>query len=54
MPFVSKAQMRWAFATKQKFAKDWAAMTNEKAIPERVHPHTTQFFHPRHKAKVVK
>ena len=33
MPFVSKAQQRWAFATKQPFAKDWAAMTDESKLP---------------------
>jgi hypothetical protein len=27
MPFKSKAQQRWAFATKQPFAEEWAAMT---------------------------
>jgi len=27
MPFVSRAQERWAFATRQPFAKQWAAMT---------------------------
>jgi len=34
MPFRSKAQMRWAYATKQPFADEWAAMTNNpKALP---------------------
>lgn len=34
MPFRSKAQMRWAFATKQKFAKGWARKTaNPKRLP---------------------
>lgn len=36
MPFVSKAQERWAFATHQPFAKNWAAMTEGSNIPERV------------------
>jgi hypothetical protein len=53
MPFQSKAQMRWAFATRQPFAKEWADMTDETKLPERVRPHTTSFFHPRHQAKVV-
>ena len=35
MPFVSKAQERWAFATGQKFAKTWADMTNQAGLPER-------------------
>ncbi len=35
MPFKSKVQQKWAFATHQPFAKDWAAVTNEKALPER-------------------
>lgn len=54
MPFKSKAQQRWAFATRQPFAKDWARMTDEKALPARLHPHTTRFFHKKHKAKVVR
>lgn len=54
MPFKSVAQMRWAFATKQPFAKAWADMTDEKALPARVHPHTTRHFASRHNAKVVK
>ena len=33
MPFVSKAQQKWAFATKQPFAKEWAAMTDESKLP---------------------
>ena len=35
MPFESKAQARWAFATKKKFAKDWAKKTDYKKIPEK-------------------
>lgn len=35
MPFKSKAQMRWAFATHQPFAKEWALKTkNAKNLPE--------------------
>lgn len=34
MPFQSKQQMRWAFATKQPFAKRWAKMTDTKALPK--------------------
>lgn len=33
MPFVSKKQDRWAFSTKQPFAKKWAGMTNQKSLP---------------------
>lgn len=33
MPFVSRAQQRWAFATNQPFAKEWAAMTDESKLP---------------------
>ena len=33
MPFVSRAQQRWAFATKQPFAKEWAEMTDESKLP---------------------
>ena len=36
MPFQSKAQERWAFSTGQPFAKQWAAMTNQQALPQRV------------------
>lgn len=39
MPFKSKAQMRWMFATKPKMAKRWAKETsNEKKLPEKVSP----------------
>ena len=38
MPFVSKAQQRWAFATKQPFAKEWAAITDEKRLPAYKNP----------------
>lgn len=33
VPFKSKAQARWAFATKQKFAKRWAKKTKFKGLP---------------------
>ena len=36
MPFQSKAQEAWAFATHQKFAKDWASITDQKSLPKRV------------------
>ena len=37
MPFKSKAQQRWAFANKKKFAKRWAKKTkNIKSLPKRV------------------
>lgn len=35
MPFVSRAQERWAFSTGQPFAKQWAAITDQKALPAR-------------------
>lgn len=34
MPFKSEQQMKWAFATHQPFAKEWAAKTkNTKTLP---------------------
>ena len=36
MPFKSRAQEKWAFATKQKFAKKWADMSEGKKLPKRV------------------
>ena len=30
MPFVSRAQEKWAFATKQPFAEEWAKMTPKR------------------------
>lgn len=36
MPFKSKQQEKWAFATKQPFAKDWAKQTDQKSLPEHV------------------
>lgn len=33
MPFKSRKQEQWAFATKQPFAKKWAGMTNQKSLP---------------------
>lgn len=36
MPFRSKAQWRWAFATHQRFARKWAHKTPSfKALPVR-------------------
>jgi hypothetical protein len=35
MPFDSKKQQRWAFATKQPFAKRWAKETDFPELPER-------------------
>lgn len=35
MPFVSKAQQRYAFATHQPWAKEFAAKTNFKGLPEK-------------------
>jgi hypothetical protein len=36
MPFVSKKQEAWAFATKQPFAKKWADMTDQSSLPKKV------------------
>jgi hypothetical protein len=36
MPFKSKQQEKWAFATKQPFAKEWADKTVQKGLPKRV------------------
>jgi hypothetical protein len=37
MPYRSKAQVKWAFATGQEFAEKWADHTpNIKNLPERV------------------
>lgn len=36
MPFKSKAQAKWAFATKQPFAKEFADKTNFKKLPRKV------------------
>ena len=37
MPFRSRAQARWAFANKKKWAKKWADHTSGwKSLPERV------------------
>ncbi len=42
MPYVSKAQMRWAFATKQSFAKEWADKTKDPSkLPEHKKPGKT-------------
>lgn len=38
MPFVSKAQQRWAFSTHQPFAKEWASMTDESKLPPYKNP----------------
>ena len=35
MPFVSRQQERWAFATHQPFAKQWAAVTDQSSLPKR-------------------
>ena len=35
MPFVSKAQERWAFSTHQPWAKKWASITDQKRLPKR-------------------
>lgn len=36
MPFVSKKQEKWAFATKQPWAKKWAGMTNQKTLKKKL------------------
>ena len=42
MPFASRAQQGWAFATHQPFAKKWGDLTKaeglENKLPERVKP----------------
>lgn len=35
MPFASTAQQRWAFATRQDFARRWARATNFDGLPKR-------------------
>lgn len=35
MPFKSRQQEKWAFATKQPFAKKWADITNQKSLPNK-------------------
>ena len=35
MPFKSKKQEKWAFATHQKFAKKWANKTNYSKLPDK-------------------
>lgn len=35
MPFVSKKQQRWMFATKPEMAKEWAAETDFSKLPEK-------------------
>jgi len=36
MPFKSRAQQRWAFATKQPFAREWAHKTDFEDLPDKV------------------
>jgi len=44
MPFVSQDQAKWAFATKQPFAKEFAAKTKSiSALPKKVKPSTTNY-----------
>ena len=39
MPFKSKAQQRWMFATNPEKAKEWADETKDiKGLPEKKHP----------------
>ncbi len=38
---VSKAQLRWAFATHKPFARKWARRAKGKRLPERKHPRGT-------------
>lgn len=35
MPFKSKQQSKWAFATDQPFAKEWAKKTDYSKIPKK-------------------
>lgn len=36
MPFASKAQEKFAFATKQPWAKEWASKTDQSSLPNKV------------------
>lgn len=36
MPFRSKQQEKWAFATHQDFAKKWADMSDQGSLPKKV------------------
>ena len=36
MPFDSKKQEKWAFANKKPWAKEWAAKTDQKNLPESI------------------
>lgn len=36
VPFKSEQQQKWAFATKQPFAKEWAKKTDQKSLPQKV------------------
>lgn len=48
MPFVSKAQQRFAFATDQPWAKEWAHKTKSfERLPEHVHHSKAQTRQPR-------
>ena len=38
MPFKSRRQEKWAFATGQPFAEEWAAMTDQKKLKARAKP----------------
>lgn len=38
MPFKSRQQEKWAFATGQPFAKEWAAVTDQKKLKARAKP----------------
>lgn len=56
MPYVSKAQAAKFHADPRlrKFAAEFDAATPDiSALPERITPHTTGFFHPKHQAKAV-
>ena len=52
MPFRSVAQEKWAFATHQKFSKDWASITDQKSLPQKVKSHHKGVI--RHMMKVHK
>ncbi|MDR1923177.1 MAG: hypothetical protein LBQ66_02290 [Planctomycetaceae bacterium] len=36
MPFQSKAQQRWMFATRPEMAKEWAEQTDFAELPEKL------------------
>lgn len=56
MPYRSLAQARKFHSDPKlrKYAAEFDKATDFSSLPERIHPHTTGHFAPRHQAKVVK